>query len=35
MKNEGLSCQEACFQLFAEKTDYYHHWYHANPMLIT
>lgn len=35
MKNEGLSCQEACFQMFADKTDYYHHWYHAKPMLIT
>ena len=35
MKSEGLSCQEVCFQLFADKTDYYHHWYHAKPMLIT
>ena len=30
-----VSCQEACFQLFSDKTDYYHHWYHARPMLIT
>ena len=35
MKNEKLSCQEVCFQLFADKTDYYHRWYHAKPMLIT
>ncbi len=35
MENKGLSCQEVCFQLFAEKTDYFHHWYHAKPMLIT
>ena len=27
--------QDVCFQLFADKTDYYHHWYHAKPMLIT
>ena len=27
--------QEVCFQLFADKTDYYHRWYHARPMLIT
>ena len=30
-----MNCQEVCFQLFADKTDYYHHWYHAKPMLIT
>ena len=30
-----VSCQEVCFQLFADKTDYYHHWYHDKPMLIT
>ena len=35
MKSEKLSCQEVCFQLYADKTDYYHHWYHAKPMLIT
>ena len=35
MKSVKTSCQEVCFQLFAEKTDYYHHWYHARPMLIT
>lgn len=35
MKSEELSCQEVCFQLFADKTDYYHHWYHDRPMLIT
>lgn len=23
------------FQLYADKTDYYHRWYHARPMLIT
>lgn len=27
--------QDVCFQLFADKTDYYHRWYHAKPMLIT
>ena len=27
--------QDVCFQLFADKTDYYHHWYHDRPMLIT
>lgn len=27
--------QDVCFQLFADKTDYYHRWYHARPMLIT
>ena len=27
--------QDVCFRLFADKTDYYHHWYHAKPMLIT
>lgn len=26
--------QDVCFQLFADKTDYYHRWYHARPMLI-
>ena len=31
----GATPQEVCFQLFADKTDYYHHWYHAKPMLIT
>jgi len=30
-----MSCQEVCFQLFADKTDYYHQWYHDRPMLIT
>ena len=30
-----MNCQEVCFQLFAEKTDYYHRWYHDRPMLIT
>ena len=30
-----MNCQDVCFQLFAEKTDYYHRWYHARPMLIT
>ena len=29
------NCQEVCFQLFADKTDYYHHWYHSKPMVIT
>lgn len=29
------SCQDICFQLFADKTDYYHRWYHTKPMLIT
>lgn len=29
------NCQDVCFRLFADKTDYYHHWYHAKPMLIT
>ena len=27
--------QDVCFQLFADKTDYYHRWYHNRPMLIT
>ena len=27
--------QDVCFQLFADKTDYYHQWYHDRPMLIT
>ena len=31
MLNDVLSCQDVCFQLFADKTDYYHHWYHAKP----
>jgi len=31
----GATPQDVCFQLFADKTDYYHHWYHARPMLIT
>lgn len=35
MNERSLTCQEVCFQLFADKTDYYHHWYHAKPMLIT
>ena len=35
MKREDISCQEVCFQLFADKTEYYHHWYHDRPMLIT
>lgn len=35
MKREVLSCQDVCFQLFADKTDYYQHWYHSKPMLIT
>jgi len=30
-----MNCQDVCFQLFADKTDYYHYWYHAKPMLIT
>ena len=30
-----MNCKDVCFQLFADKTDYYHHWYHAKPMLIT
>ena len=30
-----MNCQEVCFQLFADKTDYYHKWYHDRPMLIT
>ena len=29
------NCQDVCFRLFADKTDYYHRWYHAKPMLIT
>jgi hypothetical protein len=35
IKREELTSQNVCFQLFADKTDYYHHWYHAKPMLIT
>ena len=30
-----MNCQEVCFQLFADKTAYYHQWYHDHPMLIT
>ena len=30
-----MNCQDVCFQLFADKTDYYHRWYHDQPMLIT
>ena len=30
-----MTCQDVCFQLFADKTDYYHRWYNAKPMLIT
>jgi hypothetical protein len=30
-----MNCQDVCFQLFADKTDYYHRWYHDRPMLIT
>ena len=30
-----MNCQEVCFQLFADKTAYYHQWYHDRPMLIT
>ena len=30
-----MNCQEVCFQLFADKTAYYHQWYHDSPMLIT
>ena len=33
--NSELSPQDVCFQLFADKIDYYHHWYHDRPMLIT
>ena len=29
------NCQDVSFRLFADKTDYYHRWYHAKPMLIT
>ena len=35
MLNEELSCQDVCFQLFADRTEYYHRWYHDRPMLIT
>ena len=35
MKSEELSCQDVCYQLFADKIEYYHRWYHAKPMLIT
>ena len=31
----GATPQDVCFQLFADKIDYYHHWYHDRPMLIT
>ena len=30
-----MTCQDVCFQLFADKTNYYHQWYHDRPMLIT
>jgi len=30
-----MNCQDVCFQLFADKTAYYHQWYHDRPMLIT
>ena len=30
-----MTCQDVCFQLFADKLEYYHHWYHSKPMLIT
>ena len=30
-----MNCQDVCFHLFADKTEYYHRWYHAKPMLIT
>lgn len=30
-----MNCKDVCFQLFADKTDYYHRWYHDRPMLIT
>lgn len=30
-----MSPQDVCLQLFADKTTYYHHWYHDRPMLIT
>lgn len=33
MKKE--TCFDVCRQLFADKTDYYHRWYHDRPMLIT
>ena len=33
MKKE--TCFDVCRQLFADKTEYYHRWYHAKPMLIT
>ena len=31
----GATPQDVCFQLFADKTAYYHQWYHDRPMLIT
>ena len=31
----GASPQDVCAKLFAGKLDYYHHWYHSKPMLIT
>lgn len=31
----GEAPQDVCFQLFADKTAYYHQWYHDRPMLIT
>jgi hypothetical protein len=30
-----MNPQDVCFQLFADKTNYYHQWYHDRPMLIT
>ena len=30
-----MNCKDVCFQLFADKTNYYHCWYHDRPMLIT
>ena len=30
-----MNCKDVCFQLFADKTAYYHQWYHDHPMLIT
>ena len=33
MKEE--TCFDVCRQLFADKTDYLHRWYHDRPMLIT
>lgn len=33
--DRGACPLDVCFQLFADKTEYYHHWYHDRPMLIT